>query len=85
MARSITRELGGRGITANVIAPGFIDTDMTSELEPEQQKQYLERIPVGRFAAPFEVAKVVCWLASDEAAYISGAVIPVDGGLGMGH
>jgi 3-oxoacyl-[acyl-carrier protein] reductase len=85
MARSITRELGGRGITANVIAPGFIDTDMTADLEPEQQKQYLERIPAGRFASPSEVAKVVCWLASNEAAYISGAVIPVDGGLGMGH
>jgi 3-oxoacyl-[acyl-carrier protein] reductase len=58
---------------------------MTSDLEPEQQKQYLERIPAGRFASPSEVAKVVCWLASDEAAYISGAVIPIDGGLGMGH
>jgi 3-oxoacyl-[acyl-carrier protein] reductase len=85
MARSITREIGGRGITANVIAPGFIDTDMTAELDAEQQKQYLDRIPAGRFAVPSEVAKVVCWLASDEAAYISGAVIPVDGGLGMGH
>lgn len=85
MARSITRELGGRGITANVVAPGFIDTDMTSDLDPDQQAQYRERIPAGRFASPSEVAKVVCWLASDEAAYISGAVIPVDGGLGMGH
>jgi 3-oxoacyl-[acyl-carrier protein] reductase len=85
MARSITRELGGRGITANVVAPGFIDTDMTAQLEQDQQKQYLERIPAGRFASPSEVAKVVCWLASDEASYISGAVIPVDGGLGMGH
>lgn len=85
MARSITRELGGRGITANVVAPGFIDTDMTAQLEQDQQRQYLERIPAGRFASPSEVAKVVCWLASDEASYISGAVIPVDGGLGMGH
>ena len=85
MARSITRELGGRGITANVVAPGFIDTDMTAQLEKDQQKQYLERIPAGRFASPSEVAKVVCWLASEEASYISGAVIPVDGGLGMGH
>ena len=85
MARSITREIGGRGITANVVAPGFIDTDMTAQLEEGQQKQYLDRIPAGRFAAPSEVAKAVCWLASDDAAYISGAVIPVDGGLGMGH
>jgi 3-oxoacyl-[acyl-carrier protein] reductase len=85
MARSITRELGGRGITANVVAPGFIDTDMTAALPEEQQEDYKRRIPVGRFAQPSEVAKVVTWLASEEAAYISGAVIPVDGGLGMGH
>ena len=85
MARSISRELGGRGITANVVAPGFIDTDMTSELSAEQQKDYLSRIPAGRFASPEEVAKVVSWLASDDAAYITGAVIHVDGGLGMGH
>jgi 3-oxoacyl-[acyl-carrier protein] reductase len=85
MARSVTRELGGRGITANVVAPGFIDTDMTAELPEAQQEDYKRRIPAGRFAAPSEVAKVVTWLASDDAAYISGAVIPVDGGLGMGH
>lgn len=85
MARSVTRELGGRGITANVVAPGFIDTDMTAELSEEQQRDYLGRIPAGRFASPEEVAKVVAWLASDDAGYISGAVIPVDGGLGMGH
>lgn len=85
MARSITRELGGRGITANVVAPGFIDTDMTAELSEAQQKDYLGRIPAGRFASPTEVAKVCTWLASDDASYISGAVIPVDGGLGMGH
>jgi 3-oxoacyl-[acyl-carrier protein] reductase len=85
MARSITRELGGRGITANVVAPGFIDTDMTAALPEEQQEDYKRRIPVGRFAQPSEVAKVVTWLASEDAAYISGAVIPVDGGLGMGH
>ena len=85
MARSLTRELGGRGITANVVAPGFIDTDMTAELSPEMQDEYKKKIPAGRFAAPEEVAKVVLFLASDDAAYISGAVIPVDGGLGMGH
>lgn len=85
MARSITRELGSRNITANVVAPGFIDTDMTAELSEDLQKAYIEKIPAGRFAAPSEVAKVVAWLASDDAAYISGAVIPVDGGLGMGH
>ena len=85
IARSVTRELGSRNITANVVAPGFIDTDMTSELSEELAKSYRERIPAGRFASPEEVAKVVCWLASDDASYISGAVIPVDGGLGMGH
>lgn len=85
MARSVTRELGARGITANVVAPGFIDTDMTAELPEVQQEDYKRRIPAGRFASPSEVAKVVAWLASDDAAYISGAVIPVDGGLGMGH
>jgi 3-oxoacyl-[acyl-carrier protein] reductase len=85
MARSLTRELGGRGITANVVAPGFIDTDMTAELSEEVQNQYKAKIPAGRFASPEEVAKVVLWLSSEDAAYISGAVIPVDGGLGMGH
>lgn len=84
-ARSLTRELGGRGITANVVAPGFIETDMTAELPEETQKQYKANIPAGRFATPDEVAGVVTWLAGDDAAYISGAVIPVDGGLGMGH
>jgi 3-oxoacyl-[acyl-carrier protein] reductase len=85
IARSVTRELGGKNITANVVAPGFIDTDMTAELSEELVQNYKSRIPAGRFAAPSEVAKVVRWLASDESAYISGAVIPVDGGLGMGH
>jgi 3-oxoacyl-[acyl-carrier protein] reductase len=85
MARSITRELGARGITANVVAPGFIETDMTAALPEEQQEQYRKNIPAGRFAQPSEVAKVCAWLASDDAGYISGAVIPVDGGLGMGH
>lgn len=85
IARSLTRELGSRGITANVVAPGFINTDMTAALPEETQKGYLGSIPAGRFAEPEEVANVVRWIASDEAAYISGAVIPVDGGLGMGH
>lgn len=85
IARSVTRELGSRNITANVVAPGFIDTDMTAELSEELAQSYRDKIPAGRFASPDEVAKVVRWLASDEASYISGAVIPVDGGLGMGH
>ncbi len=85
IARSVTRELGGKNITANVVAPGFIDTDMTAELSDDLAASYKSKIPAGRFAAPSEVAKVVRWLASDEASYISGAVIPVDGGLGMGH
>lgn len=85
IARSVTRELGGKNITANVVAPGFIDTDMTAELSEELVQTYKSKIPAGRFAQPSEVAKVVRWLASDEASYISGAVIPVDGGLGMGH
>ncbi|WP_100813101.1 beta-ketoacyl-ACP reductase [Microbacterium lacus] len=84
-ARSLTRELGGRGITANVVAPGFIETDMTAALPDETKAEYKRSIPAGRFATPDEVAGVVTWLASDDAAYISGAVIPVDGGLGMGH
>ena len=85
IARSVTRELGSRNITANVVAPGFIDTDMTAELSEELAQSYRDKIPAGRFASPDEVAKVVRWLASDDASYISGAVIPVDGGLGMGH
>lgn len=85
LARSVTRELGGRGITANVVAPGFIETDMTAALPEDTQKTYKSGIPAGRFAQPAEVAAVVRFLASDEAAYVTGAVIPVDGGLGMGH
>lgn len=85
MARSITRELGARNITANVVAPGFIDTAMTAALPEERQKSYKASIPAGRFAQPDEVAGVVQFLASPDAGYISGAVIPVDGGLGMGH
>lgn len=85
MARSLTRELASRNITANVVAPGYIDTEMTQQLDEDLQKQYKQAIPAGRFAEPEEVANVVRWLASDDASYISGAVIPVDGGLGMGH
>ncbi|WP_442860393.1 beta-ketoacyl-ACP reductase [Arthrobacter sp. zg-Y769] len=85
IARSLTRELGSRNITANVVAPGFINTDMTRALPEDTQKNYLSSIPAGRFAEPEEVANVVRWIAGDEAGYISGAVIPVDGGLGMGH
>ncbi|MDO5738644.1 MAG: beta-ketoacyl-ACP reductase [Ornithinimicrobium sp.] len=85
LARSITRELGGRGITANVVAPGFIETEMTEQLSEELRKSYLAGIPAGRFATTQEVAGAVRFLAGPDAAYISGAVIPVDGGLGMGH
>jgi 3-oxoacyl-[acyl-carrier protein] reductase len=85
LARSISRELGARGITANVIAPGFIETEMTAELPEDRKKTYLSAVPAGRFASPEEVAAAVRFIASPEAAYITGAVIPVDGGLGMGH
>ena len=85
MSRSIARELGSRGITANVVAPGFVETDMTAVLPEEIQKQYLSQIPLGRFGLTEEIAKAVRWLASDEAGYITGAVIPVDGGIGMGN
>jgi 3-oxoacyl-[acyl-carrier protein] reductase len=85
LARSITRELGSRNITANVVAPGFVETDMTAELDAAQREAYAKAIPAGRFATPEEVAAATCWLASDAASYITGAVIPVDGGLGMGH
>jgi len=85
VARSITRELGTRNITANVVAPGFIDTEMTDVLPEARKAEILKAIPAGRLAQPDEVAAAVTWLASDAAGYISGAVIPVDGGLGMGH
>jgi 3-oxoacyl-[acyl-carrier protein] reductase len=85
LARSVARELGSRGITANVVAPGFVESDMTAELTPERRAEILAGIPLGRYAHPDEVARVVRWVASDEAAYVTGAVIPVDGGLGMGH
>ncbi|WP_378146427.1 3-oxoacyl-ACP reductase FabG [Cnuibacter sp. UC19_7] len=84
-ARSLSRELGARGITANVVAPGFIETEMTAVLPEEQQQDYKKSIPAARFGHTQEIAKAVAWLASDDAAYITGAVIPVDGGLGMGH
>jgi 3-oxoacyl-[acyl-carrier protein] reductase len=85
MARSIARELGSRGITANVVAPGFVETDMTAVLPEETQKQYLGQIPLGRFGLTEEIANAVRWLASEEAGYITGAVLPVDGGIGMGN
>jgi 3-oxoacyl-[acyl-carrier protein] reductase len=85
LARSIARELGSRSITANVVAPGFVETDMTAELGEKRQHEIKANIPLTRFAQPEEVAAVVAWLASDAAAYITGAVVPVDGGLGMGH
>jgi 3-oxoacyl-[acyl-carrier protein] reductase len=85
LARSIARELGSRHITANVVAPGFVETDMTAALPEERRTELLGQIPLGRYADPAEVAAVVTWLAGAEASYITGAVIPVDGGLGMGH
>ncbi len=85
MARSLARELGSRSITANVVAPGFVDTDMTAVLTDDQKNAIKSQVPLGRYADPGEIASVVTWLASDGAAYITGAVIPVDGGLGMGH
>jgi 3-oxoacyl-[acyl-carrier protein] reductase len=85
MARSIARELGSRSITANVVAPGFVDTEMTAVLSEDRKKEILASVPLGRYARPEEVAGVVTWLAGESAGYITGAVIPVDGGLGMGH
>jgi 3-oxoacyl-[acyl-carrier protein] reductase len=85
MARSLARELGSRSITANVVAPGFVETDMTADLDEDARAIYRDQVPLGRFATPDEVAQVIRWVASDEAAYVTGAVIPVDGGLGMGH
>ena len=85
LARSLAREVGPRGITANVVAPGFVETDMTAALPEQTQEGYRERVPLGRFGTAAEVAAVVRFLASEEAAYVTGAVVPVDGGLGMGH
>jgi 3-oxoacyl-[acyl-carrier protein] reductase len=85
MSRSLARELGSRGITANVVAPGFVDTDMTASLPEETKARYQEQIPLQRYSTVDEVASAVVWLASEGAASVTGAVIPVDGGLGMGH
>ncbi|TGB09877.1 3-oxoacyl-[acyl-carrier-protein] reductase [Streptomyces sp. MZ04] len=84
-ARSLARELGSRNLTFNVVAPGFVDTDMTKALSDEQRASIMAQVPLGRYAQPEEVAAAVKFLASDDASYITGAVIPVDGGLGMGH
>ena len=85
LARSLARELGSRGITANVIAPGFVDSDMTAVLPQDRKAAIMAAVPLGRFASAGEVAAAVAFLAGPDAAYITGAVIPVDGGLGMGH
>lgn len=85
MARSLARELGSRAITANVVAPGFVETEMTDALPEDKKALYKAQIPLQRYATADEIASVVQWIASDGAAYVTGAVIPVDGGLGMGH
>lgn len=85
MARSFARELGSRGITSNVVAPGFVETDMTAELDSKRRDEIAASIPLGRFCSAEEIAGVVAFIASDKASYITGAVIPIDGGLGMGH
>jgi 3-oxoacyl-[acyl-carrier protein] reductase len=85
LARSLAREIGGRGVTVNVVAPGFVTTDMTASLSEARQTEIVDSVPLKRMAAPEEVAGAVTWLASAAAGYVTGAVIPVDGGLGMGH
>jgi len=84
-ARSLAREIGSRSITVNVVAPGFIETDMTAQLSAERRGDVLAQVPLKRFGMPDEVAGVVRWLASDDASYVTGSLVPVDGGLGMGH
>jgi 3-oxoacyl-[acyl-carrier protein] reductase len=84
-ARSLARELAGRGVTVNVVAPGFVETDMTAALSETRRNDIVAQVPLGRMATPDEVAGAVLWLASQGAAYVTGAVLPVDGGLGMGH
>ena len=85
LARSLARELGSRSITVNVVAPGPVETDMTAALTDEQRARMIDAVPLGRIATTQEIAAAVAFLASQDAAYITGAVIPVDGGLGMGH
>ena len=85
IARSVSRELGGRGITCNVVAPGFIETDMTAVLPEDTIRGYQDRIPAGRLGQVDDIAAAVTYLAADQAGYVTGAVLPVDGGLGMGH
>jgi 3-oxoacyl-[acyl-carrier protein] reductase len=85
MARSFARELGSRGITANVVAPGFVETEMTADMEEKRRSEIAASVPLGRFCSAAEIAGVVGFIASEKASYITGALIPVDGGLGMGH
>jgi 3-oxoacyl-[acyl-carrier protein] reductase len=85
LARSLAREIAGRGVTVNVVAPGFVETDMTAQLPEARRAEIVGQVPLGRMASPEEVAAAVTWLASAAAGYVTGAVIPVDGGLGMGH
>ena len=85
MARSFARELGSRGVTANVVAPGFVETDMTATLDEKRRNEIAGSVPLGRFCSAGEIADVVAFIASPQASYITGAIIPVDGGLGMGH
>lgn len=85
LARAIARELGSRGVTANVVAPGFVATDMTAKLSEKRTQEILGQVPLGRYGEADEIAGVVRFLASDAGGYITGAVVPVDGGLGMGH